>query len=212
MTTWTSRRRDRSTLQRCSAALVGVLTLIMPLAGCGLIGSGNTVLLFGDSITVLVADTVKAEVGNRYHVEVSGTWGARIDEEADSAADLAGEDPAQVIINLGTNNLLQHHDITASIEDLSGILDTFSDVGCIHVVNLNEHINRLGEDLGPAAVAFNEKLRQLAARRLDTTVIDWNKIVVDNAAEGIMSDDGIHPNSKGLKVLAKAYSDALSNC
>jgi len=50
----------------------------------------------------------------------------------------------------------------------------------------------------------------LAARRLNTSIIDWNKIIDENA--GIISDDLVHPNQAGVTLLSKAYLSALEDC
>lgn len=166
--------------------------------------------LMGDSLTVLVGEDVGA--GLNEDVDVSATWGLRIDEELDPAAEIASDDPEQVVINLGTNNILQHHDTIASAEDLSAMLDIFEGVDCVHVVTINEQINWKGEDLGPPAAALNEQIRTLAGRRLNVSIIDWNQIVVDNAANDILDSDTVHPNPAGVELLTKAYVDAIKAC
>ena len=58
----------------------------------------------------------------------------------------------------------------------------------------------------------NAKLREIAARRLNTHVIDWNQIVADHVADGIISEDSVHPTPAGVKLLADAYVGALRDC
>lgn len=201
---------SRRTIRSVVAALGAVA--LAPLPSCGLLGSGDSVALFGDSLTLLVADAVKAGADDEFSINVSGTWGLRVDELLDQAAEVSNSDPSQVVINLGTNNVLQHHDAVASAQDLASMLDQFADVPCVHVVTLNEHINRLGEDFAPDAAALNAQIRELAGRQLNTNVIDWNAIVTEHLAEGIISEDTVHPNSKGVELLADAYLDALRTC
>lgn len=195
---------------RTRAAIAALL--LTPLPGCGLVGGGNGVALVGDSLTVLVSEQVSADATSDYDISVTASWGVRVDEELDPAADAATRSPDQVIVNIGTNNVLQHHDTTATAEDLSAMLDLFDDASCLHLVTINEHINRLGEDFGPAAVELNAKIREIAARRLNTHVIDWNQIVTDHAADGIISEDSVHPTPAGVKLLADAYVSALRDC
>jgi lysophospholipase L1-like esterase len=194
---------------RWGAALTA--TTLVPLTGCGVFGGGSSVTLFGDSITVLVADEVTKDAPD-FDIAVDGTWGLRIDEELDPAADIALDRPDQVVINLGTNNVLQHHDTTASSEDLSTMIDLLAGARCIHIVTINEHINRMGEDFGPAAAALNAQIRTLAGRHLNVDVIDWNKIVEEHLDEGIVDDDSVHPNAAGIELLAAAYVDAIEGC
>ncbi|MEI2653585.1 MAG: GDSL-type esterase/lipase family protein [Microthrixaceae bacterium] len=197
---------------RTALGALATVLLLTPLAGCGIVGGGNSVVLVGDSLTVLVSDQVAAEAKADYDIEVTATWGVRIDEELDPAAVAAESSPDQVIINIGTNNVLQRHDTTASAEDLAAMLDLFDDASCLHLVTVNERINRLGDDFGPDAAAFNAKLREIAARRLNTHVIDWNQIVADHVADGIISEDSVHPTPAGVKLLADAYVGALRDC
>lgn len=175
-------------------------------------GDNDTVLLLGDSLTVLVSDDVKKAAPAGTDLEVSAEWGKRIDEEIDAARQLGGDDPRQVIVNLGTNNVLQRYDVTASASDLTTLLDAFDGSSCIHLVTVNEHINRMGEDFAAGAVALNQEIRTIAQRRTNVDVIDWNQIVVDHAADGIMSDDSVHPNAAGVALLAEAYAAAIDDC
>lgn len=193
-------------------AAVLLATTLLPTAGCSVFDGGTDVVLLGDSLTVLVVDQVKADAQPDHEVTSDATWGRRIDEQLDVAADIASKDPQQVIINLGTNNVLQRHDPTASVEDLGTLLDALEDVGCIHIVTVNEHIRRLGEDYSLEARAINDGIRTLAERRLDTDIIDWNQIVTDHLADGIISDDTVHPNPAGVDLLAAAYIDAIDSC
>ena len=53
----------------------------------------------------------------------------------------------------------------------------------LHRVTVNEQIHHLGGDYRTEARALNDEIRRLAARRLNTTVIDWNQMVLDHAAD-----------------------------
>lgn len=185
---------------------------IVPASSCGVFSSGDEVVLLGDSITVLIGDAVTKDAPAGVDIKVSGDWGRRADEQIGVARDLAGDDPSQVIVNLGTNNVLQHHDMTATVNDLSTILDSFDGAKCLHLVTINEHIRGMGEDFGPAAAALNQQIRTLADRRLDTDLIDWNQIIADHPGEQLIADDTIHPNAAGVQVLARAYIDAIKRC
>jgi len=203
--------RARRRLVRSAIAAVGAATLL-PTAGCGVFDGNDTVLLLGDSLTVLVSDEVKKAAPAGTDLEVSAEWGKRIDEEIDAARQLGADDPRQVIVNLGTNNVLQRYDVTASSSDLTTLLEAFDGSSCIHLVTINEHINRMGEDFAAGAVALNQEIRTIAQRRTNVDVVDWNQIVVDHAADGIMSDDGVHPNAAGVALLAEAYAAAIEDC
>ena len=103
-------------------------------------------------------------------------------------------------------------DQTASAADLTSMVETFDGASCIHLVTVNEHINRMGIDFSAEAVALNAEIRTIAQRRTNVDLIDWNRIVVEHAADGIMSDDSVHPNEAGVALLATAYADAIESC
>lgn len=199
------RRRPRGALT------LALATAALALPSCGLFG-GNSIVLLGDSLTVLVHERFAADTDGTYDVKMSATWGLRIDEELDVAARVAADDPDQVVVNLGTNNVLQRYDSVASAEDLDTLVGQLSDVRCVHIVTVNEHISRLGEDYTAESTALNEAIRTVAARRLNTHVIDWNAILTERGTADLISEDGVHPNPAGVAALSAAYRDAVDDC
>lgn len=169
-------------------------------------------VLIGDSLTLLVVDQVAAKAKPDHEVTADATWGRRIDEQLDIARKIASEDPQQVVINLGTNNVLQRHDPTASVEDLSTLLDVLDDVRCVHLVTVNENIRRLGADYSAEAKAINDGIRTLAERQLNIDIVDWNEIVTAHLGEPILDADTVHPTPAGVELLADAYVDAINRC
>jgi len=206
------RRAHRHRAYRSVAAVTTSLASLALLSGCGVFDSGNTVAILGDSITVLSADAITKAVNGDFEVESTADWGVRIDEQIDPGASIADDDPVQVVVNLGTNNVLQDYDVVASAEDLAALLDQFDGADCIHLVTVNEQMSRPGLDLKPKAIALNEEIRRLAARRLDTDVIDWNQIIADHAGESILDADTIHPNAAGVALIAEAYRSSIASC
>lgn len=203
----TAIRRPRRRPALLTAVVAG-LALVAP--GCALFEGGGVVLV-GDSLTMLVAEPVAAAAPD-LEVRRDADWGLRIDQEIASASEEATKDPDQVVINLGTNNVLQGYDPTASAQDLTTIVDEFDDVPCVHIVTINERMNRLGQDTSSAAAALNAQIRALADSRPNVRLIDWNQIALDRAAEGLMDPDTVHPNGAGVAVLTQAYVDALRSC
>ena len=168
-------------------------------------------VLVGDSLTMVVAEPVAAAVAD-LDVTREADWGLRVDQGIASASAAATRDPDHVIINLGTNNVLQGHDPISSVMDLTTIVDEFDDVACVHIVTINERMQRLGQDTSAEAAALNDHIRSLAATRPNVEIIDWNQIALDHAAEGIMDPDTVHPNSAGVALLTDAYVRAMRAC
>jgi hypothetical protein len=182
------------------------------------VGPGPTddVAIVGDSITEMSESTVHAELDPHYHVRIQGRGGYRVEEMEPYGIELAESKPEQVIINLGTNDVLTNWPSDKSTAALKRVLADFAGARCIHVVTINEAIlSTSSPGVDARAFVFNFGLRQLAAdERLD--VIDWAKAVKDDLAagspDGPLTSDSVHPNATGQKLLATLYHRALDAC
>lgn len=200
--------------RRIAPRLVTVATVsaLLVASGCGLFTSGPRVVLLGDSLTVLTFDQMSRVADGDFTLELNATSGKRIDENLDAAELLAATNPPQVIINLGSNDILQRRDVNLVMADLETMIDQFADVSCLHLVTINEQMQPGAADYATSAQQVNDEIRQLAKRRLSTDVIDWNQIVIDNGFESVIGSDGIHPNDRGVELLADAYVAAMRTC
>lgn len=176
----------------------------------------DDVAIVGDSITVDSEKAFHAALDDQYRLRVRGRGGYRIEEMEPYAIELAVEDPEQVIINLGTNDVLQNGAIDKSVTALNRMIKDFSKVACFFVVNLNEGMRRDSDpDVAGRAEVFNLELNRIAESS-NLKVIDWNgAIEADQAAgspNGELLTDTIHPSPAGQAVLAKLYKDALASC
>lgn len=184
----------------------------MVTSGCGLFTSGPRVVLLGDSLTVLTFDEMSRVADGDFTLELNATAGKRIDENLDAADLLAATNPPQVVINLGSNDILQGRDVNLVMSDLETMVDQFANVGCLHIVTINEQLKPGPGAVATAAQQVNDQIRELAKRRLSTDIIDWNQIVVDNGFESVVGSDRIHPNDRGVELLADAYVAAMRAC
>lgn len=210
--------------RRGARGLVVALVLVVLLAvgafvvvrgGLGSTG-GNEVVVFGDSITEQATDPLHQRFDGSFAVTVSGVSGARADQRVADAAAYASTTPGHVIINLGTNDVLQGTPTEETVAALTHIAEGFSGTDCVHLVTVNERMVDLSRpELHVGAVAINERIRALAAEQ-GWDVIDWASIVAESDQagnpEGPLTLDTVHPTPVGQRHLLDAYQQALDRC
>lgn len=191
---------------------------VMVVSVCALLVSGcggpanNHVALVGDSITSLATASLHARLDPVYRVDVMGKFGARTDETINEVNVIATTKPAQVVINLGTNDVLQRVGVDQSVAMLDEIVALFAGADCIHLVTVNEGLTERGETRAPEAQALNQRLRELTDRVDHVDIIDWNRLVTDHGGAGAVTTDTVHPNDVGQSLLVDAYASALGAC
>jgi lysophospholipase L1-like esterase len=206
-----------------SKGLVGgvvviVVLLLVAFVGVRFVQHRNLVsaALVGDSITDQSRSVLERELGSAYSVEVDGVGGARVDQMQGEADKLAATKPQQLVINLGTNDVVGKFPVDQSIQQYEAMIAKFPDVKCLHLVTVNENIVSFTDPELPKRTAdFNNRVRDLANRH-HGRVIDWAQIVKDYLAagepDGHLSSDTIHPTEMGQQKLAAAYLASLDAC
>lgn len=196
---------------------VGLVALVACLVGA--LGwwkwSRSDVAFIGDSITAQIApkleDQLRADPDR-----VRATPGIRLDEMVGVAKEVSGLEPPQVIINLGTNDVMAGETTAPNIDELNRMLDLFPKARCIHLVTINEHMYSNKVDAHGGAVAFNNELRKAAASHPNVKLIDWAAIVNDYDAgskpDGPITFDTVHPTEYGMQRLVDAYRAAIDDC
>lgn len=204
--------------RRFRAVAVVVVLLACGTAGCSLFddGTDREVVLIGDSITDMSRDQLDDHLDG-WDVEVEAVPGLLIADQQDAIERLVEGSPQAVVVNLGTNDVLDGHPLERSMADLAAMLDVAGQVPCAFVVTINEHIFQLGRDDGwnDAAISLNVELRALAEER-GIGVIDWSARVGEEleAGEpnGPVTTDTVHPTEHGIALLVDLYDEALSTC
>ena len=201
---------------------IGVVTLVIGVAVALIFGSRPSrqpVGFVGDSITLLSAGQLREQLGDDYALKIDATSGRRIDEQMGAAAAAVARKNKQILINLGTNDVMQGAtDLDRSVEQLRAMVAMFPDVQCIHLVTINDQLRN--EDVDPRlvegrAATINDAIFELADQDPRITVIDWNRQVHDYMAAhdgATPTDDEIHPNQIGKQILADDYEAALRDC
>jgi hypothetical protein len=176
----------------------------------------DDVVIIGDSITEQAEPMLLDELQPDAVVRVRGRGGYRIEQMEPYAIEAAAAEPEQVIINLGSNDVLLSWSLDRSVEAYARLLDYFDDARCVHVVTVNERFFSMTDDgLGWRALLLNAQIRELAAEN-GADVVDWANMVADYEAVGApygpITTDSVHPTELGQKMLADAYRESLRTC
>jgi hypothetical protein len=179
-------------------------------------GPTDDVAIVGDSITELSEQTVRDTLQPAYHLRVRGRGGYRIEEMEPYAVELAATGPEQVIINLGTNDILRNQPIDRAAVALERMVKDFSQAHCVHLVTVNETMQSATDPgMGARARQLNAQIRRIATT-YHTQIIEWSAAVVfdmfGGSPGGPLTGDGVHPNAKGQKLLAALYQRSLQTC
>lgn len=173
------------------------------------------VLVLGDSITDQGQKAIRAELRSSYDVSVDGKAGARADEQVASAGRWASRPFEQVIVNLGTNDVMQPWPLEQTEASLTEILSRYPTARCLHLVTINEVMpNQDGIDSFGRARELNAWMRARAASDPRVGLIDWAALVAEQwATTGVdPTRDGVHPTPEVQELLAVEYERALDAC
>lgn len=176
----------------------------------------DDVVIIGDSITEQAEPMLLDALQPDSVVRVRGRGGYRIEQMEPYAVEAASAEPEQVIINLGSNDVLLSWPLDRSVEAYARMLGYFDDARCTHLVTVNQSF-RSDSDAGLAyrALLLNGQIRELAAST-GADIIDWAKMVSDYEAAGSpfgpITTDSVHPTELGQKMLADEYEEALRTC
>jgi hypothetical protein len=176
----------------------------------------DDVVIIGDSITEQAEAMLLDELQPASVLRVRGRGGYRIEQMEPYAVEAAAAEPEQVIINLGSNDVLLAWPLDRSVEAYRRMLEYFDDTRCVHLVTVNQGFESSNDPgLGFRALLLNGKIRELAAAT-GADVIDWATMVSDYEAigepYGPLTSDSVHPNELGKKMIADAYRESLRTC
>lgn len=203
--------------RRWPVVLVASVVLVS-FAACS--NRGDSVAVLGDSITELGRGSLEQELGSTYSLSISGRSGHTVEQMLGEAGRLADEaDYDQVIINLGSNDVLQALPTEPSMAALEQMVAMFPEARCIHLVDINEHmvIASTGESRAEPAIGFNSALESFAAESRRRSIVNWNEVASGHLNDeqppwSTLTVDSIHPSHEGNDALNSLYSRALQGC
>lgn len=198
------------------AILVVTMLSIRIAAFTGFIDSSDKprVLVLGDSISDRGQVALQAELSGPYRVSVDGKASFTAAMQEPSAERWATRDFRQVVINLGTNDLVRGESPTETAATLERIVALYPGALCIHLVTVNEDMPvSTAPNIQSGAVALNSSISDLARTNPQLRVVDWARIVDAEIAEGVdVTLDGVHPRQEGQELLAAAIAESLAGC
>jgi len=190
-------------------ALLAILSLVP-----GPDRTGDSVVVFGDSITEFGEGHLGLELGSTYGLIVDGDFGARVGDRVQPAAQHADAD--QVIVNLGTNDVVVGTPLDKVRLAMDALLDELSDVECVHVVTVSGNLLSDGVLLPDAGREVNRMIAAAASGRPNVDLLHWDRIqqaaALRRGDPQALTFDGIHPDDDGLRVLAESYDGVLADC
>lgn len=178
-------------------------------------GGREVVVVIGDSITHLGQAVIEAELGSDREVIVDGRSGFRVDQQQPSAERMASGPADQVIIELGTNDVMQGWDPGRSANELGHMVGLFSQARCIHLVMINESMPSAAGEARSRARRLNVMMKEIALGDPRINLIDVPTIMQNYEAadpDEPFTFDGVHPTEQGQVVLVDAYGEALDAC
>jgi hypothetical protein len=176
----------------------------------------NQIAYLGDSITDQARNLLQSQLDAEPKAIVA-VGGKRIEEMEPGAHLLERRQPEQVVINLGTNNVLQGDSLDHEAAALQQVVDTFPQARCISLVTINEGMYEPPKDLYHPAVELNDRIRAMAGADPRIHIVDWAGIVRDQDAahdpSGPITYDNVHPTAAvGQHLLVDAYQQAVNAC
>jgi GDSL-like Lipase/Acylhydrolase family len=192
--------------------MIAIVGSALLLSGCG--GSrGPVVAVVGDSITVVSAPGVEAELRG-YALYMRAVDGKRIDEMVPALRTEMQRNPKAVVVNLGTNDAMQAQTHPDWLTGFNSVWDLTRARSCVIFVTVSTNADYLGKS--SVAADINHAIRQLAAKHHNVRVVDWNAAVHTDPsllASRNPPADRIHPySSRGWRWLGNHYRSALLSC
>ncbi len=177
--------------------------------------AGDRVGVLGDSITSLDTGDLEAQLGDQFRFTISGNFGKTAEEVTPQAEVMARLTYDQVIIDLGTNDVLEgllattcrRHDRFAGEVVRFRPVHPCGDGERTHGQPAHRALHIEG------ARQFNDALRAYAQGQDRVDVIDWNAAASDHLNNSdpptsTLTTDSIHPTSEGNRVLNDLYASA----
>jgi hypothetical protein len=198
---------------------VGVLILVVAVVAIRLAyGSTSSdtrprALVLGDSITDHGQRVLRDTIGPLYLLSIEGQDNFRVDDQLPVAQRWATRDFSQVVINLGTNDVVQGWPIDQSTAGLEQIVSLFPEANCIHLTTVSESLPGRTSSTAADAAELNAAIRSMAESNSRVRIVDWNAIVDEQQAQGIdLTTDGVHPTTEGQQLLVDAYEASMTAC
>lgn len=179
-------------------------------------GSIQSIVMIGDSITVGAQPFLQDQLEQLGFGEVTivAQERKRVSQDirdnpsgADIATFVAADsalpaDEQLWIVALGTNDISQYGSVEDIVDAMEMIIDAVPEES--PMVWVNTYFADRPED----TAEVNTAIEQIVGDRGNATVGRWNQIA---PSEGVLSGDGVHPNSDGAKVFAALVTTTVAD-
>ncbi len=163
------------------------------------------VAILGDSITVLSTSQINHALEGVYTTDVRAQSGQRIDQMLVELDDALAERPNEVVVNLGTNDVLQANMHWRTSFDR--MIAALAEQPCVEITTISTRVNGWGA-VPAIAGQINDAIAQAVASHADFHVVDWNAAVHMGGSQLLVSDQ-VHPSAIGEATLASLVRSAL---
>jgi hypothetical protein len=199
-----------------SSAILATIVILATRSSTTEADARPMVAIVGDSITEQGESALTQVLSDDWRLSVDGRSGYTVAEQLPAARSLVERGPSQVIVNLGSNDVMKGNDLSQSAADLAEVVAVFPEATCIHLVTVNEGIELGGRSYTDRSAALNRSIAALAAADPRVDVIDWSAVVAaydaGDQADGPILVDTVHPSPRGQLTLALHYAEALAAC
>ncbi len=182
--------------------------------------------IVGDSLTYLSKPSIERSLDHTWSYNIQAIEGRNIRSMTGPASQMIHGPtgpPTSVVINLGTNDVLEGNRNWQS--DWNKLLSVVSPVHCEVLFTLNDFIDAYRRPRGATAQEFNRLIDQdRAADPSRVHIIDWNAAVQANhraiaAAQlrggplpaPLIRGDGVHPAAAGQEWIARHIASTLDD-
>jgi hypothetical protein len=178
----------------------------------------HSVVMVGDSITHQSRDELHVRLDERgISPTIEAIPRATAGLMLERARQVGMPRADQVIINVGTNDVVKGLSLDGTLTDIVSLIEMFPEARCTHLVTINGHMVSLTDHrLTARTRTLNRALHYLAQELPDVHVIDWAGLLAEGTdvplAERLLAADSVHTNAVGRAALADIYVDALDRC
>ncbi len=196
--------RERRTFALTLALLVLVVGALVIALGTS--SPATRVAIIGDSITVQSSPALHEAFDGHYRLDIRAQSGRRIDEMLPALEQALHQHPRVVIVNLGTNDALQHDTHPDWRPGYDRMVRDVATTPCVVAVDISTVLDVIYDRAGVAG-AIDDALRRTAAANDRIHILDWDALV--RATPTMLSADEIHPSPAGRRALADALRHAV---
>jgi hypothetical protein len=188
--------------------IAATVLVVVVWAAIALRPRATRVAVIGDSITVFARDAVDRSFDGSDRLDIRAEMGRRIDEMLPSLEAALRAHPHVVVVNLGTNDVLQAQTHPNWRTGFNRMIALVADVPCAGLTTISTLVQ------GPTAVPsvandINAAITNAVHEHRNFHVVDWNAAVHAPGGMSLLIPDHVHPTGLGSVRLAGLVHDLV---